>query len=51
MLEAARSEGVDAILPQSSFDLLGLAETNGRFDGIAVMVSSPEAIRRSNDKA
>jgi carbamoyl-phosphate synthase large subunit len=51
MLEVARSEGVEAILPQSSFDLLGLAEAEDRFEGIAVMVSSPEAIRRSNDKA
>ncbi len=39
------------MLPQSSFDLLGLAEALVRFDGIAVLVSSPEAIRRSNDKA
>jgi carbamoylphosphate synthase large subunit len=51
MLEVARFEGVEAILPQSSFDLLGLAEAKDRFEGIAVMVSSPEAIRRSNDKA
>jgi carbamoyl-phosphate synthase large subunit len=39
------------VLPQSSFDLLGLAEAKERFQGIAVLVSSPEAIRRSNDKA
>jgi carbamoylphosphate synthase large subunit len=51
MLEVARSEEVDAILPQSSFDLLGLAEAKSRFEGVAVMVSSPEAVRRSNDKA
>src|SRR4029450_6089230 len=51
MLEVARSEGGDAILAQASFDLLGLAEAKDRFDGIAVMVSSPDAIRRSNDKA
>ncbi|MBA3366342.1 MAG: ATP-grasp domain-containing protein [Actinobacteria bacterium] len=51
MLEVCRQEGVDAVLPQSSFDLLGLAEAKGRFDGIAVLVSSPEVIRRANDKA
>ena len=51
MLEVAHAEGVDAILPQSSFDLLGLAEAKGRFEGIAVLVSSPDAIRRANDKA
>jgi carbamoylphosphate synthase large subunit len=41
---------VDAVLPQSSFDLLGLAEAKDRFEA-AVMVASPEATRRSNDKA
>jgi carbamoyl-phosphate synthase large subunit len=51
MLEVCRAEQVDAVLPQSSFDLLGLAEAKERFEGIAVLVSSPEAIRRSNDKA
>jgi carbamoylphosphate synthase large subunit len=51
MLEICRAERVDAILPQSSFDLLGLAEAKARFEGTAVLVSSPEAIRRSNDKA
>jgi carbamoyl-phosphate synthase large subunit len=51
MLDVVQQEGVDAILPQSSFDLLGLAEAKGRFEGVAVMVSSPEAVRRSNDKA
>jgi carbamoyl-phosphate synthase large subunit len=51
MLEVCRTECVDAVLPQSSFDLLGLAEAKHRFEGIAVLVSTPEAIRRSNDKA
>ena len=50
-LEVCRTEQVDAVLPQSSFDLLGLAEAKDRFEGIAVLVSSPEAIHRSNDKA
>ena len=53
MLEVCRSEGIDTVLPQSSFDLEGLAHARDRFDGegIAVLVSSPEAIRRANDKA
>jgi len=50
MLEVATREGVDAILPQSSFDLEGLAEHVGRFP-MPVLVSRPDAIRRSNDKA
>jgi len=50
MLDVCRREHVDAVLPQSSFDLLGLAEAKGRFDA-AVLVATPEAIRRSNDKA
>ena len=53
VLEICRREGVDAILPQSSFDLEGLAEHRQRFadEGIAVLVANPDAIRRSNDKA
>ena len=51
MLDVCHAEHVDAIVPQSSFDLLGLAEAKDRFEGIAVLVSTPEAIRRSNDKA
>ena len=51
MLEVCRREGVDAILPQSSFDLLGLAEAKERFAVVAVLVSPPETIHRSNDKA
>ena len=51
MLEVCRVEGVDAVLPQSSFDLPGLAAARERFEGVAVLVSSPETVRRSNDKA
>ena len=43
-------EGVDVVLPQSSFDLQGLAEHRGDFP-VPVLVSDPETIRRSNDKA
>jgi carbamoyl-phosphate synthase large subunit len=50
MLAVAELEGVDAILPQSSFDLEGLAAHVERFP-MPVLVSSPDAIRRSNDKA
>jgi carbamoyl-phosphate synthase large subunit len=50
MLDVAERESVDAILPQSSFDLEGLAEHVGRFP-MPVLVSSPDAIHRSNDKA
>jgi carbamoyl-phosphate synthase large subunit len=49
--EIADREGADAILPQSSFDLEGLAGATGRFSGVPVLVSSPDAIHRSNDKA
>ena len=53
MLAVAEREEVDMILPQSSFDLLGLAEAKARFAdaGVVAMVASPEAIHRANDKA
>jgi carbamoyl-phosphate synthase large subunit len=50
ILEVVGHEAVDAILPQSSFDLQGLAEHRDRFP-VPVLVSAPETIRRSNDKA
>jgi carbamoyl-phosphate synthase large subunit len=50
MLDVAEREHADAILPQSSFDLEGLAAHADRFP-MPVLVSSPDAIRRSNDKA
>jgi carbamoylphosphate synthase large subunit len=50
IVEIVEMEGVDVVLPQSSFDLAGLAEHRERFP-IPVLVSSPETIRRSNDKA
>jgi carbamoyl-phosphate synthase large subunit len=49
--EIAEREDAAAILPQSSFDLEGLAAAADRFDGVAVLVSPEDAIRRSNDKA
>ena len=53
MLELATREQADVVLPQSSFDLAGLAATRERFAdaGIGVLVSPPETIRRANDKA
>jgi carbamoyl-phosphate synthase large subunit len=50
ILELVEREGVDAVLPQSSFDLQSLAERRGDFP-VPVLVSAPETIRRSNDKA
>jgi carbamoyl-phosphate synthase large subunit len=46
-----RSEGVDAVLPQSSFDLGGLAGRRDDLGGAAVLVSGAESIRVANDKA
>ena len=50
LLEVCRAESVDAVLPQSSYELLALAEAKDRFD-CEVLVASPAAVRRSNDKA
>ena len=43
-------ERVDVVLPQSSFDLQGLATVRDSF-GVPVLVSKSDTIRRSNDKA
>jgi len=43
-------EGADCVLPQSSFDLEGLSEHRDGFP-VPVLVSKPDAIFRSNDKA
>ena len=51
ILSICEREGVDAVLPQSSFDLEELAAQRDRFGDVKVLVSSPETIRRSNDKA
>ncbi|HZB24093.1 MAG TPA: hypothetical protein VE444_09650, partial [Gaiellaceae bacterium] len=50
LLSVCARESVDAVLPQSSYELLALAEARDRFD-CAVLVASPDAVRRSNDKA
>jgi carbamoyl-phosphate synthase large subunit len=49
--DIAEREGAAAVLPQSSFDLEGLAGATGGFGDLAVLVSPPDAIHRSNDKA
>jgi carbamoyl-phosphate synthase large subunit len=48
--ELVELEHVDVVLPQSSFDLEGLAGVRETFP-VPVLVSSPETIHRSNDKA
>jgi carbamoyl-phosphate synthase large subunit len=50
VLDVVARESVDVVLPQSSFDLQALSEQRERF-GVPVLVSPPDAIRRSNDKA
>jgi carbamoyl-phosphate synthase large subunit len=50
--ELAEREGAAAVVPQSSFDLEGLAAARSSFEGIAALLVSPlESIRRCNDKA
>jgi carbamoyl-phosphate synthase large subunit len=50
VVDVCEREEVDAVLPQSSYDLPGLAAARERFS-CAVLVASPDAVRRSNDKA
>jgi carbamoyl-phosphate synthase large subunit len=53
ILDIARREGAGAVLPQSSFDLPGLAAAKDSFaaEGVTVLVASPDAVARANDKA
>src|SRR5213080_5483793 len=51
LLDVVRRENIDAVLPQSSHDLQGLADARERFMGTTVMVSPPDTIRTANDKA
>ena len=50
LLDVVGRESVDVVLPQSSFELVALADARDRFP-VPVLVSSPETVRRSNDKA
>jgi carbamoyl-phosphate synthase large subunit len=51
--ELCAREGVRIVLPQSSHDLGGLAEARPELAaaGVTALVSSPETVRRANDKA
>jgi carbamoyl-phosphate synthase large subunit len=51
ILDVVGREGVDVVIPQSSFDLEGLAKRRSDFDPVRVLVSEAETIRISNDKA
>ena len=44
-------ERVDAVIPQSSYDLLALAQARERFGDTVVLVARPDAVERSSDKA
>jgi carbamoyl-phosphate synthase large subunit len=50
ILDLVEREGVDIVLPQSSFDLEALSATRERFP-VPVLVSAPQTVHRSNDKA
>jgi carbamoyl-phosphate synthase large subunit len=51
LIEICERERIDAVLPQSSYELLALAEGKDRFGETTVLVANQEAVRRSNDKA
>jgi carbamoyl-phosphate synthase large subunit len=51
LVEICRREEVDALVPQSSYELQALAEGQDRFGETAVLVSRPDAVRICNDKA
>ncbi|MFN8186629.1 MAG: ATP-grasp domain-containing protein [Gaiellales bacterium] len=53
IVELCRRARIDAVLPQSSHDLEGLAVARADLaaNGATALVASPEAIRTSNDKA
>jgi carbamoyl-phosphate synthase large subunit len=50
ILELVERERVDVVLPQSSFDLDALSLRRAEFP-VPVLVSSPDTVHRSNDKA
>jgi carbamoyl-phosphate synthase large subunit len=50
ILELVERERVDVVLPQSSFDLDALSVRRDDFP-VPVLVSSPDTVHRSNDKA
>jgi carbamoyl-phosphate synthase large subunit len=50
LLDIVGRESVDVVLPESSHDLPHLSARRGEFP-VPVLVSGPETVRRSNDKA
>ncbi|MGI9116318.1 MAG: hypothetical protein ACR2JV_01625, partial [Gaiellales bacterium] len=52
ILELARSEGAQVVLPQASFDLAGLAAMRADFAaaGVALICASPEAVAAADSK-
>jgi carbamoyl-phosphate synthase large subunit len=50
LISICEREGIDTVLPQSTYDLPGLAAAKERFP-CRVLVASADAVRRSNDKA
>jgi carbamoyl-phosphate synthase large subunit len=50
MLDIAREEAVDVVLPQSSFDLENLAHCRESFLPAVVLVSTPMTVEACNDK-
>ncbi len=53
LLDVCRREDVAALLPESSGEVLALAESRARFEalGVTVLVSPPEAVALALDKA
>jgi carbamoyl-phosphate synthase large subunit len=51
LAEICARERVDAVIPQSSYELFALAEAKDELGETRVLVASPDAVRRSNDKA
>ena len=51
LAEICDRERVDAVIPQSSYELAALAKSREQFGATCVLVSNPDAVRRSNDKA
>jgi carbamoyl-phosphate synthase large subunit len=51
LAEICARESANVVLPQSSYELLALAENPDAFGDTRVLVAPPDAVRRSNDKA
>ncbi len=51
LAEICDRERVDAVIPQSSYELPALAENRDAFGDTRVLVAPPDAVRHANDKA